>query len=56
VYLKEIADDKFGNPRIIVSRTDPPSSMSFSRKKYLKSGTERSKSKSRSASPENARK
>lgn len=23
VYLKEIADDKFGNPRIIVSRTDP---------------------------------
>jgi len=23
VYLKEIADDKFSNPRIIVSRTDP---------------------------------
>jgi N utilization substance protein A len=23
VYLKEISDDKFGNPRIIVSRTDP---------------------------------
>ena len=23
VFLKEIADDKFGNPRIIVSRTDP---------------------------------
>lgn len=23
VYLKEIADDKYGNPRIIVSRTDP---------------------------------
>ncbi len=23
VYLKEIANDKFGNPRIIVSRTDP---------------------------------
>ena len=23
VYLKEIADDKFGNPRIIVSRADP---------------------------------
>lgn len=23
VYLKEIADDKFGNPRILVSRTDP---------------------------------
>lgn len=23
VYLKEIADDKFGNPRIIVSRSDP---------------------------------
>ena len=23
VYLKEIADDKFGNPRIIVSRNDP---------------------------------
>jgi len=23
VYLKEIADDKFGNPRILISRTDP---------------------------------
>lgn len=23
VYLKEISDDKFGNPRIVVSRTDP---------------------------------
>ncbi len=23
IYLKEISDDKFGNPRIIVSRTDP---------------------------------
>ncbi|MDO8609437.1 MAG: transcription termination factor NusA [bacterium] len=23
IYLKEISDDKFGNPRIVVSRTDP---------------------------------
>ena len=43
VYLKEIADDKFGNPRIIVSRNDPRLIEELFKRKFLKSGIKRLK-------------